>query len=1178
MAKKAKEDAQRVLFARLHKIWTDISFGDWLGLLSEIAPLSRFTRNKGHLKGLCPFHEDSTASFYVTPDKGMVKCFGCHKMFFNPVQFIAALKNCSFGDAILFLRKRFGLKGTIPEALYEKVRDHEIYQRHKQAFMKLSSTTLLAAFTSYSNGTLAADGFLWAEPTIAYLRARRMGENAPGERTPGDDTSDATFDPYGVWTTICGRQVLGIFPPKALVINHFGETSEEYKFYCSYFGTYTEGHGQVGWIVLPLNDEPGSICRFKLKPPTSEKTLTPLMVSDAYEAEMGGFRGFFGLSYWQPYLSSDAGGGSDGASFTAHLFEGEFDALAAIAQQIRRGDDFIAISLGGGSAQPVDRLLNFGIKQAWIVGDRDKGGERFERRVMEGVKSKDLSMRIFRWPDEYADWRDPTRPEKRIKDPDDAIREMSYARFRRVVTDPAFYDQPHEWCYDQAVAQLTAANTTDIQQINRTAKEWGALLRDDQLCSLFCDAMARNYGLDAAVLKRDIRARDEDEQAYIGRMTDVLREKFHPIGIQHGESRKRILNLWNKETRTIDSVVLNDERSAETLIARYYGPIYEFVASTLTEPAFMIGDGVEESSMNISFKVKRYREYLTYALLKLAQGLPVMDHAPTKAQGIHMVDSTTDTLRGYMVNGRDVWRLDHDGSKFTARFLDGPSDEGVIFDNSGEAWCQTVHKVEDFDKPVDLVDLFLRVRGMIEAGWGFRHQQLDVTFLAAHVMCLAVMTVFTRQTAVTINAEAASGKSRFTSGFIGGAGFPRINVVAHAKSMQGYTAASVRQKHNNTSLCLCLEEFEDYGGNDQKSMTVRKVLELTRDLVSEGAVNWSIGTTNGEGRTFNLRFPLMVSAIHPLRDAASLSRFVQFELVKDDSRSDPVRAIVDKYGDDLIHQTRHDLVVGLIPRMLELRHHQNAVEQEYVSGGKMPAYAASRFREALYPAMAMLRMLGEIAASQGRAAAIPEYNTFACAFAESRKDQLARLKTTSANEQIFETVLSSTIQLSHGGGDNITNATSIRFMLGNINAHDDINKLKRGVYYDKKMEWLVVNWVEAQQGVLYQTKYRAETPTLLKTVSERSPHHISTEEIIAARTLERMVDVMGPCQPLALITAFSVKHIVAAARRRIHEATATAPSATTVDPPKATPAKDGEPAEDEADAAETEPAFDDIIV
>lgn len=1128
MAKK-KDAADRVLFSRLNRVWTDIQHGEWLALLSETFPEGRFVRYKHHIKGGCPFHEDSTPSFIVTPEKGIAKCFGCHKIFLNPIYLVAALKNCSFGDAILLLRKRFGLKASIPDALFEKVRDHEVYQRHKAALMRYFSELLFLSMAAYANGTLDADGLSWAEPVVKYLLSRRLGESAPNELVAVSDEPDGTFDQFGVWQAMTGQQLIGVFPPKAFVENKFGVTSEEFKFYNSYFGKYTDGFNYLGYLVFPYNDAPDSICRFKMREPTREK---PGMawVDDVYEAEMGGFRGFYGLTYYKTFLSlRDHGDDGPKEGHTALLHEGEFDALASIAQQIRRSsDDYVALALGGASSQPVDRLADMGILRAWLVGDRDKGGDNFARRVMNDSKAKTITFRVFRWPDEYVDYVDPTDPLARIKDPDDAIKRLGYPKWTRYVCDDSVYDFAHEWCYDQASQEIRRGNADDIPLVSRIAKDWGSVLRDPQSSSAFCEAIAKNFGLDATILKRDLWTKDENESSFIERLMRTVLERFHVIGVQSAEGRKRLIALYHKESRVIETVVLNDERGAETFIARYYGPIYNFVKDHVGEPGFLVADD-DESLFNVSMKSKRYREYLNYALLSLAQDRSSIDTSNTKSQGIHMIDQSAHHMRSYLVNGRDVFRINHDETGMHVVRLEGPSDEGVIFDNNDEAWIDSIKSEADFtpEKPVSLVDLYLRIKDMIETGWGFRYQSLDTAFLAAHVLCIAPMTVFSRQTAIILNAEAESGKSKFTAGFIGGSGFPRVNVVAHARSMQGYTAASIRQRHNNCSLCLCLEEFEDYGGNDAKSIAVRKVLELCRDLISESAVNWSIGTTTGESKTFRLRFPLVASAIRPLRDAASVSRFVQFELIKDASRGDPVLALLDKFGDELMKQTKHDVVVAVLPYMLELRKHQAHIEKEYASGKQLPAHASSRFREALYPVLCMMRLIGDIAKKENRPSAAPDYKQFAYEFSESRRDQLARLKTTSENEQIFETILSSPMQTASVGDVNLASGvTNVREMLSNLNKLDDINKTKKGVYIDIKMEWLVVNWVEATQGLLYQSKYRSETPTFLKQVSERSPYHVSSDDVRTGRVLERLVHVMGPCQPIDLISVFSVKHLL----------------------------------------------------
>ena len=67
------------------------------------------TRKGGNLFGLCPFHSEKTASFSVSPEKGIYYCFGCHKGG-GAIQFIMDIENLDYPDAVRFLAKRAGLE------------------------------------------------------------------------------------------------------------------------------------------------------------------------------------------------------------------------------------------------------------------------------------------------------------------------------------------------------------------------------------------------------------------------------------------------------------------------------------------------------------------------------------------------------------------------------------------------------------------------------------------------------------------------------------------------------------------------------------------------------------------------------------------------------------------------------------------------------------------------------------------------------------------------------------------------------------------------------------------------------------------------------------------------------------------------------------------------------------
>ena len=62
-----------------------------------------------NLLGLCPFHNEKTPSFMVSPAKGIFKCFGCGKGG-NSVHFIMEHEQISYYEALKFLAKKYHIE------------------------------------------------------------------------------------------------------------------------------------------------------------------------------------------------------------------------------------------------------------------------------------------------------------------------------------------------------------------------------------------------------------------------------------------------------------------------------------------------------------------------------------------------------------------------------------------------------------------------------------------------------------------------------------------------------------------------------------------------------------------------------------------------------------------------------------------------------------------------------------------------------------------------------------------------------------------------------------------------------------------------------------------------------------------------------------------------------------
>ncbi|WP_448587949.1 DNA primase [Thermocrinis sp.] len=78
---------------------------DIVDVISSYIDLQRAGNN---FKAKCPFHPDDTPSLYVSPSKGIWKCFGCG-VGGDVVKFVALYENISYTEALLELAKRYKL-------------------------------------------------------------------------------------------------------------------------------------------------------------------------------------------------------------------------------------------------------------------------------------------------------------------------------------------------------------------------------------------------------------------------------------------------------------------------------------------------------------------------------------------------------------------------------------------------------------------------------------------------------------------------------------------------------------------------------------------------------------------------------------------------------------------------------------------------------------------------------------------------------------------------------------------------------------------------------------------------------------------------------------------------------------------------------------------------------------
>ena len=94
--------------------------------------------------GLCPFHEDKTPSFYVSPSKNICKCFACGEGG-NAVHFIMKHEQLSYFEALKFLAKRYNIE----------VEERELTDEQKEEYNERESLFIINEYArDYFSNTL----------------------------------------------------------------------------------------------------------------------------------------------------------------------------------------------------------------------------------------------------------------------------------------------------------------------------------------------------------------------------------------------------------------------------------------------------------------------------------------------------------------------------------------------------------------------------------------------------------------------------------------------------------------------------------------------------------------------------------------------------------------------------------------------------------------------------------------------------------------------------------------------------------------------------------------------------------------------------------------------------------------------------------------------------------------
>ena len=163
---------------------------------AEILPLVedyvRLRKAGGLYKGLCPFHQERTPSFTVTPARGTFKCFGCGEGG-DAITFVEKIEQTDFVGAIESLARRFGVQIEYEEISPEA--EHARRRRERLGQLLERATGFYERMLWETDAGALARGYLESRGLgDAVCRQFRLGY-APGSDTLARRARQEGFDP-----------------------------------------------------------------------------------------------------------------------------------------------------------------------------------------------------------------------------------------------------------------------------------------------------------------------------------------------------------------------------------------------------------------------------------------------------------------------------------------------------------------------------------------------------------------------------------------------------------------------------------------------------------------------------------------------------------------------------------------------------------------------------------------------------------------------------------------------------------------------------------------------------------------------------------------------------------------------------------------------------------------------
>ena len=320
-----------------------------------VADFVALKRRGGNFTGLCPFHNERTPSFHVSPSKGIYKCFGCGKAG-NSVNFVMEHEKFTYPEALRYLAKKYNIEIQEEAETAEQMADK-------------SAREGLMAIADFAARFFADQLFNTDEGLsvgLSYFHGRSFSDDTIREFQLG--YSPEEWDAFTKHSLKNGFST-DMLEKSGLSINKDGRLYDRFR----------------GRVMFPIHSQAGRVIGFGGRIMTSDKTR-PKYVNSPESEIYNKSKVLYGISFAKHAIA---------ANDMCFLVEGYTDVIS----MYRAGVQNVVSSSGTSLTTDQIRLIKRYTPNITILYDGDPAGIKASFRGIDMILEQGMNVKVVLFPD-----------------------------------------------------------------------------------------------------------------------------------------------------------------------------------------------------------------------------------------------------------------------------------------------------------------------------------------------------------------------------------------------------------------------------------------------------------------------------------------------------------------------------------------------------------------------------------------------------------------------------------------------------------------------------------------------------------------------------------------------------------------------------------------------------------